>query len=553
MRMAREFALVALLLVAVTAVVTWPQARLMASGVNDFGDPLLNSWTLAWVAHAIPTHPWRLLDANIFHPETGTLAYSEMLLAPALLAAPVLWAGGDPILAHNLVLVGGYVLSGLAMFVLVRSLTHHSGASVVAAVAFTVYPYRIESYGKVQLQQVFWVPLALWAIHRIAQRATIGTALMIGGLAAAQIYSCVYYGLYASPLLAIAGAGALMMTAPERRGRAAATLALGAAVALALTLPLAGVYRRAASVVGERTRAEVRHWSAQPADFWRAPADNALYGDPARPGPAERSLFPGFALPAVALAAFFPPAGGPAVIYAAAAVTAADLALGVNGWGYDWLYDRLPPLRAVRVPARFGMLLGLALAVLAGLGVSRLCRGRSRRARIAIAAAAAGLIVLESRPRPLDLSALSDRRPAVYAWLATQPDGVVCEYPVGPLQGRIGPQDPTYMYYSTRHWKPLVNGYSGFAPPSYGELLEKLRAFPGDEAIAYLRDRGVTYLLAHSPFYLRGNFDEDVRVLSARADLDALGRFPWRGGGVTAAFKIRPRASGPGQTLRRLN
>jgi len=200
----------------------------------------------------------------------------------------------------------------------------------------------------------------------------------------------------------------------------------------------------------------------------------------------------------------------------------------------------MPPLRALRVPARFGMLVGFCLAMLGGCGVARLCRGRTRRTQAAIVTIAVVLVGLEARARPLDLSALPDRRPAVYEWLARQPAGVVCEYPIGNLQGRVGPQDSTYMYYSTRHWQPLVNGYSGFAPPSYQELLERLRGFPDDEAIAYLKARGVTYLLVHSPFYIRGDFQADVKALEARGDLTPGGHFSWKGGGETAVFRITP-------------
>ena len=526
------------LLAAVTVVVTWPQAARIGTAVNDFGDPLLNSWTLAWVAHAIPAHPTALFDANIFHPETNTLAYSESLIVPALLVAPVLWAGGDPILAHNLVLLLGYVLSGLAMYVLVRSLTGRPSAAIIAAVAFTVYPYRIESYGKVQLQLIWWIPIALWAMHRIGKQPAVRPALLLGAVVAAQFYSCVYYGVFGlAPLAIVALATHITTLAP--RARVNNMHMLAAVVSVVLCLPLLLAYQRAAAVVGERTPDEVRHWSAEPRDFARAPADNAMYGDRERPGPAERSLFPGYALPVVAAAALVPPISAPVVAYAVAAGLSADLAMGANGWGYQALFDAVPPFRALRVPARFAMMLGLALAVLAGLGVARLSKGRSRRVEIILAAAVTMAIVVESRPRSLDLSALADPRPDVYTWLAAQPPGVVCEYPVGPLGGRTGPQDPTYMYYSTDHWKPLVNGYSGFSPPSYGELLDRLRTFPSDAAVGYLRQRGVTYLLVHSPFYLRGDFDADVRALRARGDLEAAGRFSWKGGGVSEVFRIR--------------
>lgn len=534
----RELGAAAVVVAAAAIVVTWPQAARLGTAVNDFGDPLLNSWTLAWVAHALTSQPLHLFDANIFHPELATLAYSESLILPGLMVSPLLWAGADPILAHNILVLAGYAGSGLAMFVLVRSLTGQSGAALVAAVAFTVYPYRIESYGRMQIQLVWWMPLSLWAVHCAARMPTIRHGVLAGIFVAAQVYSCLYYGVFALIPLAIISA-ASVLTAPSR-GRTLRALGIGAVVTSVLIMPLAAPYRTAARVVGERSVEEVRHFSAELADFRRAPADSALYGDVDHPGPPERSLFPGYLLPIVAAGALVPPVSVAAVTYAAAAFVSADLALGTNGWGYQALYNFLPPFRAVRVPARFAMVLGLALSVLAGLGAARLLRGRSPLQQITFAAVLIVAIVFEARPRFFDLSALPDREPAVYAWLAAQPDGVVCEFPVGPLGGRTGPQDPTYMYYSTRHWKPLINGYSGFAPPSYRELLDRLRTFPSDEAIAYLRARRVTYLLVHSPFYVQGDFDADVRALESRDDVTPAGRFPWKGGGVTRVFRVRP-------------
>jgi hypothetical protein len=538
----RELLAVTLVLSGLVAIATWPQVRQISTGVVDLGDPLLNSWTLAWVAHTLPTHPTALFDANIFYPETHTLAYSEALVVPALLVAPVLWLGGDPILAHNLLLLGGYLLSGLAMYVLVRALTSHAGAALVAAVVFALYPYRLEAYPKVQLQLTFWMPFALLAVHRLGSRPSTRAAVLAGLLAALQVYSCVYYGLFAVVPLACVAMGAVLAAPAGVRGRTAGAIVAAGLVGAILCAPLVGPYRAAARVVGARSPDEVGHWSASPADFLRAHPDNALYGNPSRPGDGEKRLFPGLVAPALGLAALAPPVSGLALVYGVAGVVSADLALGFNGVGYRSLYAWLPPFRAVRVPARFAMLVGLALAVLAGVGVERLCRGRSGPAQWAMVAALVGLVTVESRPRALELREIDDPRPAVYGWLAAQPRGVVCEYPVGNLQGRGVPQDATYMYYSTRHWQPLVNGYSGFEPRSYLELLDHLANFPDDPSLAYLRQRGVRYLLVHNVFslsYIHGDFEEDIRRLKARPDLEWVGRFAWRGGGETDAFRFR--------------
>jgi hypothetical protein len=71
---------------------TWPLAT--APGTlsrNDNGDAQLNEWIIAWVAHQLPRHPGQLFQGNIFYPAKDTLAFSEPLIVPALIAAPALW------------------------------------------------------------------------------------------------------------------------------------------------------------------------------------------------------------------------------------------------------------------------------------------------------------------------------------------------------------------------------------------------------------------------------------------------------------------------------
>jgi len=54
-----------------------------------------------------------------------------------------------------------------------------------------------------------------------------------------------------------------------------------------------------------------------------------------------------------------------------------------------------------------------------------------------------------------------------------------------------------YMVYSTRHRQPILNGYSGFRPPSYFESYDATRGFPSDMSLASLYARGVTHIVVH--------------------------------------------------------
>jgi hypothetical protein len=353
----------------------------------------------------------------------------------------------------------------------------------------------------------------------------------------------VYYGIFGGIVIACVAIG-LLLTARVGRLAVLGRLAAAAAGAAILAAPLYLPYGRAASVVGERSIDHVRPWGATLTDYTHAHPESWIYGRDDQPGEGERRLFPGLAAPALSVAALVPPVGPVVLAYAAAAAVSLNLSLGTNGIGYEQLFRYLPPIRALRVPARFGMAVGLILAVLAGFGVARLVSGRSRRVQLLVVSALSVLASVEGAMRSQVFFALPDQEPAVYRWLAGQSPGVVCEYPVGPLEGRAGPQDPTYMYYSAQHWKPLVNGYSGFAPPSYTQLLAALHGFPDDHSIAYLRERGVAYLLVHEPFYVRGDYAADVAALRARGDVRWVGRFPWKGGRSSDVFVI-VRPGGP--------
>ena len=123
---------------AAAVVFTWPLVVSLRSHLGapeGPGDPYLNLWILGWDLRTITAHPaWlfngRIFDANIFHPATGTLTYSDHLIPQALLVLPVYLLSGDPVLCYNVLLFGSFVASGLAMHALARTL----GASFTGAV-----------------------------------------------------------------------------------------------------------------------------------------------------------------------------------------------------------------------------------------------------------------------------------------------------------------------------------------------------------------------------------------------------------------------------------
>ena len=92
------------------------------------------------------------------------------------------------------------------------------------------------------------------------------------------------------------------------------------------------------------------------------------------------------------------------------------------------------------------------------------------------------------------------------------------------------PFDAWYLYFSTFHWHPIVNGNSGYFPASYEELIERERDFPSDAAIGYLRTRGVDYFTVHGAFIEPARYGRIVAALDARTDVEKVAAAPWAGG-----------------------
>ncbi|MFB0535943.1 MAG: hypothetical protein ACETWR_13295 [Anaerolineae bacterium] len=138
---------------------------------SDIGDPLLNTWILAWDGHALLTDPAHLFDANIFFPLKDTLAYSEHLLGTALPMLPILLISGEPVLAYNVAFLTSFMLSGFSLYLLALRYTGNRLAAFLAGLAFAFAPYHLSLIGHLSLLTVQWLPLTLLYLDAFLQPA----------------------------------------------------------------------------------------------------------------------------------------------------------------------------------------------------------------------------------------------------------------------------------------------------------------------------------------------------------------------------------------------
>ena len=109
-----------------------------------------------------------------------------------------------------------------------------------------------------------------------------------------------------------------------------------------------------------------------------------------------------------------------------------------------------------------------------------------------------------------------------------------------PAVGSLPGPDPKYAYMSIFHWKPLVNGYSGFYPPTYLRRVQALRRFPEPSSLRVLRDDSVRYLVIHEKGYEGdpGAYGATLLALAAQEDVQSLGRFS-DGEGAATLYELR--------------
>lgn len=552
------------LLCLLSVVMTWPLAANLSTAVNDYGDPLLNSWILWWDFKALTTAGLSLFNAPIFHPSPLTLAYSEHMLATAMLAAPVFWAGGDAILAHNVVFLLSFILSGLGAYLLGWELTRSRGAALICALGFAFAPYRFGHLGHLQLQTAQYMPLVLLYLHRWAKDPRWSHAVMWGLFWLLQVLSCGYYALFISLALGLFliyyGLRGGWWRQPRRwRQVAAVGLTVGLLV-LPLFLPYVQVKKELGFV---RSQDNAASFAALPRHYLAAPPANLLYGKLTAPfRGSEGELFLGLGLTGLViwglvprrrkkragdkslrLAAWWRANPEPA-FYLLLAGLAFWASLGPSYGLYALLYRLVPGFDALRVPARLAVLVTLAWAVLAAFGWQRLAAlwpDKALTRRLALAGACL-VILLESCSVPVPWLKVYDFTPPVYQWLAAQPAGsVVFE---APTMGHMGDQarDARYLYWSTKHGQPLVNGYSGFFPPGYRHLTQLAGRLPeATELLPELRRRGTRFLVLHLKEYPQASRHGLLKGLRKNPELREVFTSEW-----DYVFALQPASPPPG-------
>ena len=487
-----------------TVALTWPLAAHLWDHVIDvscFGpvgamwrqDIFFTMWVLAWGTHALTTDPAQLWNANVLRPMAMPLAGSEHMLGYQWLFAPLYLTTNNPVFAQQLIVFLTFVFTGVAMALLVREVTGSEPAAWVAGCALAFCPWRYGELSRVQMLGTFYLPLVVLCLARYL-RGTDWRALAVMCVCLVlQALTSFYLGYFAFAIVGLLLLPSLLTRALTMRQVTSITVALIVAAAILVPFSLPYTQLRAAGVIPTDPYADpgamaffllARPWLNVPRSLGFVAIALALLGCRR----LKHELWPGRAALLTLAAGGYVLALGPALPVSGRLI---PLPYRILGWF-------VPGLSAVRYPMRFGLLLAFAVALLAGRGVASVAEQLRFRTRgplltVLFAVVATAALVMEARTFPggrvaLTPVAVGNAVPPVYHWLRDHGDGgVVVEVPAGDDTFKGYYRETVYMYFSTYHWLPLVNGFTGYPTPESTAARATARRLPDATALQSLR------------------------------------------------------------------
>ncbi|WBC13125.1 hypothetical protein O7600_18395 [Micromonospora sp. WMMA1998] len=516
-----EWTLAAVAALAVAVAMTWPTLRYPRYTLpQDYWDPSLQAWQMAWSGHILRTDPAMLWHSNAFFPENWSFAFSDTLLGYA--PAGLIGVGPEhAVLRYNIMFVLAHALAAFGAYALARQLGAGRIGGAVAGASFAYAPWLLAQAGHLHIISNGGIPLALamlarghgWSLRYgyRPRRRHAGWAFAGWLVAAWQLSLGFGIGLPFAYLLAGVVLVAVVLWFVRRRrakppfGRRLflADLLGGLVFAVVgglLAIPffkVAELHPNAA-----RTLAEIQLYSPPASGFFTAPAESRVWGElhegarAVLPWSPEMTLLPGFVLYALAAGGLFFSVWRVRhrlFLLAGVLVTMA-LAMGTRFLGgrftYVPLFDYLPGWNGLRTPGRMMLWTTLLLGLLAAGAVTAFCM------RVRELAAER----VPPWPGPwLRLATLVPLLLVLAEGLNVTPHPVVPQQPAvmriadGPMLVLPSSQnlDQPVMLWSTDRFQPMVNGGSGFTPNSQTQIREATVSFPDFASIDYLRRVGV--------------------------------------------------------------
>jgi len=477
----------------------------------------------------------------ILHPYGMDILKEMNFSLDFLLAVPLVLFGG-PIFAYNFMFLLELSLSAFAMFLFAGYMTKNKLAALFSGFAFGFFPYHFAHAfaGHFNLFGTWWIPFMLLFLHRAVEDKRTRDSAIAAVFFFLASFTSGYYGAMCAVLVLLAVL--FYVSSVIRRDKLSRTIkinlteneintALRISIPfLVFSMPLIAFLDYIGPPGKPFHKVDLAIYSASSVDYLTPGSLHPIWrflGE--RPWghgfPWERDLYLGIVMLVLAYLGLTRSRERLRWLYLFVALSFFTLSLGPLFWmddtptsiqlPYGLLYDYVPLLRSMRALARFGLIVMLAISILAATGLASIlkkCMERPRRGRIIHRGGLVTLLLIlvvafefASAPFPY-INPYEIEGMQAYRWLADQRgDFAIAEYP-------IDWASPYAMFGTVIHGKRTVCGSVDFPRSEVRGILDRLSFFQPDFSrkvdLDLYRSLNIRYVLFHSSSYV-GKFGLD--------------------------------------------
>lgn len=489
----------------------------------ETNDGRLVAWILSWDIHKLLTDPFHIYQANTFYPNANTLSYSEHFIGTSLLGIPVwLLTGGNPAATFNFVMIFGFVSNAFFTFLLIKRFVKSNSIAFLGAFINGYCSYRLWNIGHLQNIVVFYIPLCLLLLFLYMDTKKPKYLVGIGLCLLLQSLSSWYHMIFIFMMFF------LFVAFYYIRGKRISNkdlIKMGVmlfAVVL-LFLPFAIPYlkqnsqNQTAYAINDIISGDLGGY-LMPPPYTALHGINTNYFGITKSRWLENFNYIGYVALLLSCYGLYKAyrrkteafqLRNEMLLFLFIAIVFFIFSLGpyltLNDnttslkLPYYFIFNYLSPIRFLRVTARYSTVIFLMVSLLASIGLATLLKDASRKIyRSAIVVLLLIVVFIEYTPiekfdRFTDMSEV----PVVYEQIKKDTSvKALIELPIN-----VDPFTTTkYIYYAGIHFKPIVNGYSGYEPPSYNLFKNAFDAPLNPVTQALLTSIGVTHIVAHPDY-----------------------------------------------------
>ena len=495
--------LILLLLILVNLLFFWPLFKNISSLIIDDYDGLMITWSLNRVVQNIPNFP-KLMEGNIFYPFKYSHAYSDAFITDGLIALPFIKLFEEPVTGFNINLVISQVLVLYFTFLFLSILCQNWILSFLLSLVFGFSQIRVHYLGHLQMFSLYWIPLAGFALMKFAKSSKFIYLFLFFIAFLCQTLNSFLPGYFVIFLFLSLFLGDLKIR--KAVGNNLIYFLIGCFVTGIILFPIIRIYLTVSKTFSYvRPIQDVIHFSLSPEEIFTkffSPTlillfvtSLILYFTSEESIRSPRRWY-SLTFLGVAVGSFIM-ALGPALHFFGKTLKIGSLPIPLP---YAFFYYLIPGFKGFRTPSRWIFMFGLGAICFIAIATEKFLKKKSKSIKILIyLLISVSLITFTKITKTYFKVPTENQYSEIYSWLEKQPGQVIIELPIyywGDLD--LGKREVYRMLFSLKHQKKMVNGYSGFSPPEWEELVIYLRdSFPSKESILKIKGLKVDYLIVH--------------------------------------------------------